>query len=71
MAGCERDAARGLYCRRTHADEAFVLQVVRQLTAVGEGVLDADRVLVCDRVRKITKPPMNRVKTVDFKFSSI
>ena len=33
-------------------DEAFVLQVVRQLTASGEGVLDGHRVLICDRDRK-------------------
>ena len=33
-------------------DEAFVLQVVRQLTAAGEGVLDGHRVLICDRDRK-------------------
>ena len=32
--------------------EAFVRQVVRQLTAPGEGVLDGDRVLICDRDRK-------------------
>ena len=33
-------------------DEAFVLQVVRQLTASGEGVLDGHRVLISDRDRK-------------------
>ena len=32
--------------------EAFVRQVVRQLTAPGEGVLDGDRILICDRDRK-------------------
>src|SRR4051812_33366029 len=31
-----------------HPDEAFVRQVVRQLTAADEGVLDGSRVLICD-----------------------
>jgi putative transposase len=35
-----------------HPDEAFVCQVVRQLTAADEGVLDGHRVLICDRDRK-------------------
>ena len=35
-----------------YPDEAFVCQVVRQLTAAGEGVLDGHRVLICDRDRK-------------------
>ena len=35
-----------------HPDEAFVRQVVRQLTAADEGVLDGHRVLICDRDRK-------------------
>jgi putative transposase len=32
-----------------HPDEAFVLQVVRQLTDASEGVLDGCRFLICDR----------------------
>jgi hypothetical protein len=35
-----------------HPDEAFVLRVVRQLTAAGEDVLDGHRFLICDRDRK-------------------
>jgi putative transposase len=35
-----------------HPDEAFVRQVIRQLTAADEGVLDGHRVLICDRDRK-------------------
>jgi hypothetical protein len=35
-----------------HRDGAFVRQVVRQLTAADEGVLDGHRVLICDRDRK-------------------
>ena len=35
-----------------HPDEALVRQVVRQLTAADEGVLDGHRVLICDRDRK-------------------
>jgi putative transposase len=35
-----------------HPDEAFVRQVVRQLTAADEGVLGGHRVLICDRDRK-------------------
>ena len=35
-----------------HPDEAFVRQVVRQLTIADEGVLDEHRVLICDRDRK-------------------
>jgi len=35
-----------------HPDEAFMLQVVRQLTDAGDGVLDGRRFLICDRDRK-------------------
>ena len=31
-----------------HPDEAFVRQVLRQLTAADKGVLDGHRVLICD-----------------------
>jgi hypothetical protein len=35
-----------------HPDEAFVRQVVRQLTAADEGVLDGHCIVICDRDRK-------------------
>jgi putative transposase len=35
-----------------HPDDAFVRQVVRELTAADEGVLNGHRVLICDRDRK-------------------
>ena len=35
-----------------HPDEAFMLQIARQLTDATDGVLDGPRVLICDRDRK-------------------
>jgi transposase InsO family protein len=35
-----------------HPDEAFMLQIVRQLTAPSDGLLDGARVFLCDRDRK-------------------
>jgi transposase InsO family protein len=35
-----------------HPDEAFMLQVVRELTDAGNGVLGGRRFLICDRDRK-------------------
>ena len=35
-----------------HPDEAFMLQIVRQLTDAGDGVLGGRRFLICDRDRK-------------------
>ena len=35
-----------------HPDEAFMLQIVRQLTAAGDGLFDGQRVFLCDRDRK-------------------
>jgi putative transposase len=35
-----------------HPDDVFMLQVARQLTAAGDGVLDGRRFLICDRDRK-------------------
>ena len=33
-----------------HPDEAFMLQIVRQLTDAGDGALGACRFLICDRI---------------------
>ena len=33
-----------------HPDEAFMLQIVRQLTDAGDGALGACRLLICDRI---------------------
>ena len=48
-----------LYSRRVqilgstpHPDEAFMLQIVRQLTAAGDGLCDGERMFLCDRDRK-------------------
>ena len=35
-----------------HPDEVFMLQIVRQLTAAGDGLCDGERVFLCDRDRK-------------------
>jgi hypothetical protein len=35
-----------------HPDEAFMLQIARQLTDASDGVLDGQRFLICDRDRK-------------------
>ena len=35
-----------------HPDEAFMLQIARQLTDASDGVLDGPRFLICDRDRK-------------------
>lgn len=39
-----------------HPDEAFMLQVVRQMTDPVDGVLDGHRFLICDRDRKWSTP---------------
>jgi putative transposase len=46
-----------------HPDEAFVLQVVRQLTAADEGVLDRRRSLICDRDLKWSTPVRDLLET--------
>jgi transposase InsO family protein len=46
-----------------HPDEAFVRQVVRQLTAADEGVLAGHRVLICDRDRKSSRAVRELLET--------
>jgi putative transposase len=46
-----------------HPDDAFMLQIVRQLTDAGDGVLDGRRFLICDRDRKWSTAVRDLLKT--------
>ncbi len=43
-----------------HPDEAFMLQIVRQLTDAGDGVLGGRRFLICDRDRSLARKSVGR-----------
>ena len=46
-----------------HPDDAFMLQIVRQLPDAGDGVLDGRRFLICDRDRKWSTAVRDLLKT--------